>query len=140
MAGKKARQLNLIGILFLVLTAISLLSLVLMISVANQIYEDADQELSVPASDGATYESKIQTNSVMKSMLVGMLICSIVLPLICLITGISILRRKSHRSCIIGAVVVALMAFPLGTILCVWSLMLLCDAESRQLFGEQQDG
>ncbi|MFH1299878.1 MAG: hypothetical protein ABIK07_02360 [Planctomycetota bacterium] len=139
MTDKKNSQLNLIGTLFLVLGLLSIFNLPILSQVGEQLKENSVVTANLTTLDGANNAGGDQFDSILRSMLIGMLIGTVVFSLVCFLTGICILKRISHRSCLIGAVVV-LIAFPLGTILGICSLILLRDVESRQLFGGQQIG
>ena len=139
MAGTKARQLNLIGTLFLVLGLLSIFNLPIVSQVGEQLKENSFATANLTTLDGTKYEGGDQDDSVLRSMLIGMLIWTITFSLVCLMTGTCILKRISHRTCLVGSVVI-LVALPLGTILGAWSLILLSNAESKQLFGKQQNG
>jgi len=139
MTDKKNSQLNLVGTLFLVLGLLSIFNLPILSQVGEQIKENPIVTANLTTLDGENNAGGDQFDSILRSMLIGMLIGTVVFSLVCFLTGICILKRISHRSCLIGAVVV-LIAFPLGTILGICSLILLRDVESRQLFGGQQIG
>jgi hypothetical protein len=139
MTDKKNSQLNLVGTLFLVLGLLSIFNLPILSQVGEQLKENPIVTANLTTLDGENNAGGDQFDSILRSMLIGMLIGTVVFSLVCFLTGICILKRISHRSCLIGAVVV-LIAFPLGTMLGIWSLILLRDVESRQLFGGQQIG
>ena len=123
----------------LVLGLLSIFNLPILSQVGEQLKENPIVTANLTTLDGENNAGGDQFDSILRSMLIGMLIGTVVFSLVCFLTGICILKRISHRSCLIGAVVV-LIAFPLGTMLGIWSLILLRDVESRQLFGGQQIG
>lgn len=139
MTGKKASQLNLIGTLFLVLGLLSIFNLPIVSQVGEQLKENSLATANLTTLDGTKYEGGDQDDSILRSMLIGMLIWTITFSLVCFMTGTCILKRISHRTCLVGSVVI-LIAFPLGTFLGAWSLILLSNSESRQLFGKRQSG
>ncbi len=133
MSGKKIRQLELIGILFFVLGLLSILNLPILSSVGEQVKENSLSAANITTLDGTKYEGNDQFNSIQRSMLIGMLIGTVFFTLTCFLTGTCLLKQISHRSCIVGSVVI-LIAFPLGTALGIWALLTLFDNKTKPLF------
>ena len=132
----KASQLNLIGTLFLLLGILSIFNLVFLSQIGEQVNADSLANADLRTPDGKPYDGLKEQRTMQQSFLLGMLIFSICFTVISLLTGTFILKRFSHRSCIVGAVVM-LIAFPLGTILSGWALFVLCNRNTKQLFQER---
>ncbi|HAH48240.1 hypothetical protein [Gimesia sp.] len=135
MTDKRASQLNLIGALFLVLGLISIFSLVILRNIGDQVKENAEATANLTSLDGMENDRSDQFDSIQRSMLLGMWIWTVFFSLICFMTGVCILRRISHRSCLVGAAVICIV-FPLGTVLGAWTLFVLTSRETKALFSE----
>ncbi|QDU01992.1 hypothetical protein V6x_16760 [Gimesia chilikensis] len=132
----KASQLNLIGTLFLMLGILSIFNLVFLSQIGEQVNADSLANADLRTPDGKPYDGLKEQLAMQQSFLLGMLIFSIGFTVISLLTGTFILKRFSHRSCLVGAIV-TLIAFPLGTILSGWALLVLCNRNTKQLFQER---
>ena len=132
----KASQLNLVGTLFLILGILSIFNLVFLSRVGEQVNANSLANADLRTPDGKTYDGFKEQRAMQQSFLLGMLIFSIGFTVVSLLTGTFILKRFSHRSCIVGAIV-TLIAFPLGTILSGWALFVLCNRDTKQLFQER---
>lgn len=139
MTDKRASQLNLIGTLFLVLGLISIFSLVILIKIDAQVKANSETTANLTSLEGTKTENSDQFDSIMNSMLTGMLIWTLVFILVCILTGVCLLKRISHRTCLVGAAVVCI-SFPLGTALGAWALFILTARETKSLFIDSAPG
>jgi hypothetical protein len=134
MTTNNSLQLKLLGFFFLGLTVFPLLSLAMIGPVFHDVLKNPPEAMKTPETDRDDPGRQARLEEMKMSMLVGMLIFGIVEILICLQTGILILRRKNQRSCIIGAAVCCLV-FPFGTLLGIWAIIVLSSKKSTALFS-----
>lgn len=130
MTDRKASQLNLIGVLFFVHGFVLIFCLAL-ISHAGKAGMGSSRVFNLMSAFGFPIYIDSQTAS--RVILFG----SLVFMLISFLTGICILKRVSFLSSCLGSILI-LLAMPLGTFLGFWSLKVLSETESRQLFLTEQ--
>lgn len=127
---KRAGKLLILwGVLHLTL----LLAVYPMISAIN---EGMQQIIEQPAQKQATEQVSARFRSIMQTAVTLVEICLWAYPVICLLTGVSILQARHLTGCVVGAALVC-VSVPLGTILGIWTLILLRDSEIRTLFDPQ---
>lgn len=124
------------GVLHLTL----LLAVYPMISAINEGMEQIIQQpAQQPAQKPETENVSAQFRTIIQTAVTLLEICFWAYPVVCLLTGLWILQLRYLTWCTIGAALVC-VSVPVGTILGIWSLVLLRDAELRSLFQQQASG
>lgn len=127
---KRAGKLLILwGVLHLTL----LLAVYPMISAMN---EGMQQIIEQPAQKQSTEQVSARFRSIMQTAVTLVEICLWAYPVICLLTGVWILQTRHLTGCVVGAALVC-VSVPLGTILGIWTLILLRDSEIRTQFDPQ---
>jgi hypothetical protein len=136
---KKVNQLKLAGKLMIIWGVLALTLLLAVYPMFSAINEGMEQIIQQPAPQPKDAKVSAQFRSIMQAAVAIIELCFWVYPVICLLTGVWMLQTRHLTWCTIGAALVCVMV-PLGTILGIWSLILLRDAELRFLFQQQSSG
>lgn len=119
-------QLKLLGVFYILLGILALPTL-LVLAFHGPILDG----LLETTSDPELVES---IKKIVNTSIVGFVILILVHVLVCFYIGVCFRKQRHHTLCIIAAAFCCL-SFPLGTILGVFSLIVLLKPEAKQLFG-----
>ena len=136
MNEQKQTQLKRVGKLLILWGVLHLTLLLAVYPMISAINEGMQQIIEQPAQKQETEQVSPRFRSIMQTAVTLVEICLWAYPVICLLTGVWILQTRHLTGCVVGAALVC-VSVPLGTILGIWTLILLRDSDIRVLFEPQ---
>ncbi|WP_145450550.1 hypothetical protein [Gimesia panareensis] len=136
MNEQKVKRLKRAGKLMIIWGVLALTLVLAINPMFSAMNEGMEQIIEHPPQHQEAAKASTRFKSIMQTTVTLVEFCFWAYPVVCLLTGVWILQARHLTWCVIGAALVCVMV-PVGTILGIWSLILLRDAELRSLFDQQ---